>query len=84
MSSNLLHFLVVTVAGWLQGEQLTAIIYLQAENGDLREHLHGKRIRFTDSQRRKLARVARPLSARTQREIATLVTPELDVSWPLI
>ena len=50
------HFIVAMVAGWLQREQGTVIEYLKEENRVLREHIGSKRIRFSDSQRRRLAR----------------------------
>ncbi len=78
---NLLHFLILTVAGRLQREQQAAIVYLQAENAVLRAHIPGKRIRFTDAQRRRLARGGEGLSARTRREFATLVTPDTLMRW---
>ncbi len=39
MAPNLFHFLVLTVAGWLQRERQAAIAYLQAENAVLRRHV---------------------------------------------
>jgi len=51
------HFIVAMVAGWLQREQGTVIEYLKEENRVLREHIGSKRIRFSDSQRRRLARI---------------------------
>ena len=41
------------VAGWLQREQSAVIEYLKEENKVLREQLGGKRLRFTDAQRRR-------------------------------
>jgi hypothetical protein len=42
VTSDLLRLLVLTVAGWLRLEQQAAIVYLQAENKVLREHVPGK------------------------------------------
>jgi hypothetical protein len=42
-------------AGWLNRSQQDVIEYLQEENRVLREQLGGKRLRFTDGQRRRLA-----------------------------
>jgi len=44
--------LVVALAGWLNRQQQDVVEYLQEENRVLREQLGGKRIRFTDDQRR--------------------------------
>ena len=46
-----LQFLILTTAGWLNGQQEDLIDYLREENRVLREQLGSKRIRFTDSQR---------------------------------
>jgi hypothetical protein len=44
------------VAGWLQREQGEVTAYLKEENKLLREQLGETQIKFTDSQRRRLAR----------------------------
>ena len=49
------QILVVTLAGWLNRQQQDLVEYLQEENRVLCEHLKGKRIRFTDDQRRGLS-----------------------------
>jgi len=45
----------MAIAGWVNQQQQDSIEYLREENRVLREHLRGKRIRFTDDQRRRLA-----------------------------
>ena len=55
------HFVVVALAGWLNREQQLVVDYLQEESRVLREHLGGKRPRFTEDQRRRLAAKARKL-----------------------
>ena len=57
----LLQFLLFLLAGWVNRHQQEAMEYLKAENVALREQLGGKRIRFPDAQRRRLARTAKPL-----------------------
>jgi putative transposase len=74
-------FLVVAVAGWLRRHQEAAIEYLREENRVLREQLGGRRLRFSDDQRRRLAVRARELGRRALRELATLVTPETLLGW---
>jgi hypothetical protein len=54
-----LHFLMLIFAGWVNRHQQNVIGYLQEENKALREQLGGKRLRFTDQQRRRLAAKAR-------------------------
>ena len=55
MIAHVWQILVVALAGWLNRQQQDVIEYLREENRVLREHLKGKRIRFTDDQRRRLA-----------------------------
>ena len=52
---GLLHpwqFVVLALAGWIKDQQLDVIEYLKEETRVLRVQLKGKRIRFTDDQRR--------------------------------
>jgi len=53
------QFLMMLFAGWVNRHQQEVIEYLQEENRGLREQLGGKRLRFTDQQRRRLAVKAR-------------------------
>jgi hypothetical protein len=55
MSGQPLQFLLLLFAGWVNRRQLDIIDYLKAENRVLREQLSGRRLRFTDDQRRRLA-----------------------------
>jgi hypothetical protein len=58
VSTDLLRFLLLFFAGWANRYQRDVIEYLSEENRVLREQLRGKRVRFTDSQRRlSLARI---------------------------
>lgn len=76
-----LQFALVLLAGWLGRHQQEVIEYLQEENRALREELGGKRLRFTDAQRRRLARRAKQLGRRRLREISTIVTPDTLLRW---
>ena len=49
------QLLLVALAGWINRQQQDVIEYLQEENRVLRSKLKGKRIRFTDDGRRRLA-----------------------------
>jgi hypothetical protein len=51
-----LQFLLTLLAGWINRRQLEAIAYLKEENRLLKERLGGRRLRFTDAERRRLAR----------------------------
>ena len=49
------RFLLITVSGWMNQQQLPLIDYLREENRVLREQLGQRRLRFNDDQRRRLA-----------------------------
>ncbi len=73
--------LLTALAGWLNREQQQIIEYLQEENKVLKEHLKGKRIRYTDKQRRRLAAKAKVLGRTILRQLNTLVTPDTLLAW---
>ena len=78
-----LQILLATFAGWVSRQQTAVITYLIEENRVLREQLEsdGKRLRFTDDQRRRLAAKGKPLGRKALRRIATIVTPETILAW---
>ena len=80
MDTLLLRFLLLIFAGWLQRRQALALAYVLEENRVLREQLEGKRLRFTDAQRRRLARKAKQLGRTQLRELATLARPDTSSS----
>jgi hypothetical protein len=49
------QMLLLMFAGWVNRHQLDVIEYLQEENRVLKERLGGRRLRFTDAERRRLA-----------------------------
>ncbi len=55
MNSPQLQFPMLIFTGWVNRGQQDVIEYLQEENRVLREQLGGKRLLFTDRQRRRLA-----------------------------
>ena len=75
------RFLLIAVAGWMNQRQLQVIDYLREENRVLREQLSGRRVRFNDDQRRRLAVRARGLGRKLLMEVATIVTPETLLAW---
>ena len=75
------RFLLVAVSGWMNQRQLEVIDYLREENRVLREQLGGRRLRFTDDQRRRLAAAAKGIGRKLLREMATIVTPETLLAW---
>ena len=76
-----LNVLLVIFAAWISRRQLEAIEYLQEENRVLKERLGGRHIRFTDAERRRLARKAHALGRRALLELQTLVTPDTLMRW---
>jgi hypothetical protein len=62
-------------------QQQQAIEYLREDNRVLREQLGGRRLRFTDDQRRRLAAKAKGLGRRAMSQLATIVTPETLLAW---
>jgi putative transposase len=72
---------LISLAGRLNQCQQDALDYLQEENHVLRKQLGGKRLRFNDDQRRRLAVRAKKLGRRTLQELTTLVTPATLMAW---
>jgi len=81
MTMNSLQFLILTASGWLTRRQQYAIDYLKEENRILRHRLGGKRLRFTDKERRRLAVKAKVLGRKTLKEIACIVTSDTLLRW---
>ena len=75
------RLVLISIAGWMNQEQQQAIEYLREENKVLREQLGGRRLRFTDEQRRRLAAKAKGLGRRALAAVATIVTPETLLAW---
>ena len=71
-----LQFLLVLFAGWVSRHQQEMIEHLQEESRVLREQLGGKRVRFTNAQRRRLTRLAKPIGRRRLHEVSTVVNPD--------
>ena len=81
MQPYLWQFFVMAFAGWVNRFQQDAVEYLKEENRVVREQLGGRRLRFTDAQRRRLAAKARTLGRDGLKEIADLVTPDTLLRW---
>ena len=73
--------LALVFAGWVNRRQLSIVEFLQEENRVLREQLGGRRLRFTDAQRRRLAVKGKALGRRTLEQLAGLVTPDTILRW---
>jgi putative transposase len=61
--------------------QQYVIEYLVEENRVLREQLGDRRLRFTDTQRRRLAAKAKRLGRRVLDQVATIVSPATLLTW---
>jgi transposase InsO family protein len=81
MNTLQLQFLMLIFAGWVNRGQQDVIEYLLEENRVLREQLGGKRLLFTDRQRRRLAAKAKVIGRKGLFEISTLVTPDTLLRW---
>jgi len=75
VAMNPFRLLLISVAGWLNQKQQEALDYLQEENRVLREQLGGRRLRFSDDQRRRLAVRDEKLGWRMLHDLRTIVTP---------
>ena len=78
-----LQLLLATFAAWASRRQGSVIAYQIEENRVLREQVQagGRRLRFTDDQRRRLAAKGKPLGRKALQQIATIVTPETILAW---
>jgi putative transposase len=76
-----LYLLLMMFAGWVNRHQLDIIDYLQEENRLLKERLSRRRVRFTDAERRRLARKAYALGRKALDGLDTLVTPDTLLRW---
>jgi len=75
------HFLLISLAGWLNRDQQAVIDYLIEEKCVLKDQLEGQRFRFTDEQRIRLAVRAKVLGCQVLDEIEMLVTPDTLLAW---
>ena len=75
------QLLLVTLAGWINRQQQDVIAYIQEENRILKSKRKGKRIRFTDDERRRLAVKGKVLGRKVLRQVASIVTPDTILAW---
>ena len=78
---NVMKLMVVALAGWINQQQEDVIDYLREEVRILKELNGKKRLRFTDEQRRRLARKAKRIGFSRLKEIVGLVTPQTLLGW---
>jgi hypothetical protein len=75
-----LQLLLMALTGWLARREREALAYLIEENRCLRHQLEGRRIRLTDTERRRLAARAYRVGRRGLRDIATIATPDTTIT----
>ena len=75
-----LPFLLVWCAGWMNRHQQVVIEYLQEEIRVLKEQL-GKRPRFNDDQRRRLAGKGKSVGRQDLLRLAGIVTTDTLMEW---
>ena len=74
--SDYLRFFILLVAGWITRDQQAIIDYLLEEIWVYQELCYGRRLRFTDRQRRRLSVKAKTLGRKTLDQFAGIVTPD--------
>ena len=77
----ILQVIIAMVAGWVNRHQQQVIAYQQEEIRILKVKLGDQRIRFTDTERRRLATLAHPLGRKCLNATATLATPDTLMRW---
>jgi putative transposase len=77
----LLPVLIAMVAGGLQRHQQQVITYWHEEDRLLKAPCGGRRLRLTDTERRRLAALAHPIGRARLKELATMATPETLRRW---
>ena len=77
----ILQVIIAMVAGWINRHQQHVITYFKEENRVLQSKLPGSRLHLTDTERRRLAKLARPLSRRQLKDTATIATPDTLMRW---
>ena len=77
---NPLPFLLVCCAGWMNRHQQVVIEYLQEEIRVLKEQM-GKRPRFNNDQRRRLAVKGKSVGRKDLLRLASIVTPDTLLAW---
>ncbi|HWI55829.1 MAG TPA: helix-turn-helix domain-containing protein, partial [Bacillota bacterium] len=77
---NPLQLLLLCLAGWVNRHQQHVIEYLQEEFKVLKEQL-GKRPRFNDDQRRRLAAKAKRVHPERLKRLSPLVSPRTLLEW---
>jgi len=78
---NFIALLSGSIAVWLERHAAARIEYLKAENRALRIRLSGRRIVFSDAERRTLGILAKKLGRKALRELDPIVTSATLLRW---
>ncbi|MCH7227887.1 hypothetical protein [Haloferula sp. A504] len=78
---NVMTLIAAALTGWMNRPQQDVIEYLREEVRVLKELQGKKRLRFTDDQRRRLARKAKRIRFGRLKEIVGLATPQTLLAW---
>ena len=85
MKTKPMTMLLMMLAGWMNRQQQEIIEYLKAENGILRDELlkatGKKRIFLNDSQRRRLAILAKKVGRKALFDICSAFSPDTILMW---
>ncbi|MFT7618890.1 MAG: putative transposase [Planctomycetota bacterium] len=73
--------LIAALPGWLNREQQKVLDYLREENRVLKEQLGTKKLRLTNTQRRRLAAKGWEIGRRLLGQYATILTPDTLLRW---
>jgi len=76
-----LQFLAARIAPWLGEHQARTIECQRAENAALLERLGKDRLRLTDGERRRLAKMGRARGRKALQQVATIATPDTILRW---
>jgi len=74
------QFLAAWIATWMARHQERTIDYLKEENRILREKLDG-RLRLTNLERRRLAKLGHELGRKGLRDVACIASPDTILRW---
>ena len=80
MSDHLRLFILIAAA-WMNRDQQKIIDYLIEEIRVYQKHFEGRRMRFTDEQRRRLGVKAKALGRKALDQFAGIVTPDTLLRW---
>jgi hypothetical protein len=75
-----IQFLAAWIGSWVARRQERLIEYLKEENRVLLEKLGGK-VRLTDPERRRLARLGKLIGRKALGEVASIATPDTILRW---